>query len=554
MASINEAKIEYWRGMLIVAIFAAFVASAGITSLPPLDRDEARFAQATAQMLETGDYINIRFQDSERNKKPAGIHWLQAASVSAFSSPEAREIWAYRLPSVVGVILAAVFTYIAGSRLFNPATGLLGALLLAAAPGFAGEATIAKTDAMLLATVCIAQAAFIHIYAKANEGLSTGWRWQIVLWIALGAGALIKGPITPMILGLTGVALLFRSRRFSWISQLRPLTGAVILLLMVAPWAILIGIETDGRFFKEAIGGDMLGKVGSVQESHAGPPGYHLALVWLLLWPAMALLVPGMVRAFATRRAWPSYFLLAWIIPSWIVFEVTATKLPHYTLPLYPALAILAARAALEGAAHRRPLIRKAGAGLYFLIGAGVAAAVIALPIIYGDGALRTLCIAAAAAIIASTSIAAFLFWRGRSYEGGLAAVGVSALVAFTLLEGVLPNLERLEISPKISAALERSELHHLRNGAEPTVIAGYYEPSAVFLLGTPTHLTNGADAAAYLAENTGSAAVVEFREEAAFQSAASSRGLNLEVLAEISGVNYSNGKDVALTVYGIAP
>jgi len=554
MASITEAKLGYWRGMLVVAVFAAIVALAGLTSMPPLDRDEARFAQATAQMLESGDYINIKFQDSERNKKPAGIHWLQAASVSAFSSAEVREIWAYRLPSVLAVILAAVFTYLAGARLFNPATGLLGALLLSAAPGFAGEATIAKTDAMLLATVCIAQAAFIHIYARAEESLHAGWRWPILLWAALGAGILIKGPITPMILGLTGAALLFRSRRFSWISQLRPLTGAAIMVLMVAPWAILIGIETDGRFFKEAIGGDMLGKVGSVQESHSGPPGYHLAFVWILLWPAVALLAPGMIRAFTTRRAWPSYFLLAWLMPSWVVFELTATKLPHYTLPLYPALAILAARAAHEGAANRRALVRKASAAVYFLVGVGVATAVIILPKVYGDGALQTLSIAAAAAIIASAAIVTFLFWRGRSYEGGLAAAGVSTLVAFTLLEGVLPSLAQLEVSPKISAALDRSDLHYLRDGAEPTVIAGYYEPSAVFLLGTPTVMTNGSDAARYLAEHRGSAAVIELREQQAFQSSAQSRNLILRPLAEINGVNYSNGKDVSLTVYSVAP
>ncbi len=96
--------------VLLVAFFAAATAVAGLTSLPPLDRDEARFAQATAQMLESGDYIAIRFQDRERNKKPAGIYWLQAASVAAFSEVGAREIWAYRIPSLVGVVLAAMFT------------------------------------------------------------------------------------------------------------------------------------------------------------------------------------------------------------------------------------------------------------------------------------------------------------------------------------------------------------------------------------------------------------------------------------------------------------
>ncbi|HEX3952380.1 MAG TPA: glycosyl transferase, partial [Stellaceae bacterium] len=74
----------------------------GISTIPPLDRDEARFTQATRQMLETGDFLRIRFQDEARNKKPAGIYWLQAAAVSAFSSAESTAIWPYRLPSLLG--------------------------------------------------------------------------------------------------------------------------------------------------------------------------------------------------------------------------------------------------------------------------------------------------------------------------------------------------------------------------------------------------------------------------------------------------------------------
>jgi len=82
--------------------------------MPPLDRDEARFAQASAQMAESGDYTRIYFQDTPRHKKPAGIYWLQAAAVNAYSTLEARAIWAYRLPSVLGLILATLATYWAG--------------------------------------------------------------------------------------------------------------------------------------------------------------------------------------------------------------------------------------------------------------------------------------------------------------------------------------------------------------------------------------------------------------------------------------------------------
>src|SRR4051812_2892704 len=96
-----------WRGPALAALIALLAGLPGLIAVPPLDRDESRFAQATAQMLETGDFVVIRYQDSPRFKKPVGIHWLQALSVSAFSSPEAREIWAYRIPSLLGAMLAA---------------------------------------------------------------------------------------------------------------------------------------------------------------------------------------------------------------------------------------------------------------------------------------------------------------------------------------------------------------------------------------------------------------------------------------------------------------
>jgi 4-amino-4-deoxy-L-arabinose transferase-like glycosyltransferase len=538
--------------LAVVGLFAAMIALAGLRSLPPLDRDEARFAQATAQMLESGDYIAIRFQDDERNKKPAGIHWLQAACVALFSDVEKREIWAFRLPSMLGAILAAVFTYLAGARLYGPQTGFLAALLLAAAPVFAGEATIAKTDAMLLACVCAAQAAFIHVFARWNDDEDAGLAWPLVFWAALGAGVLIKGPIAPLVVLLTGAAFFWRARDVGWIVALKPVMGVIILVLMIAPWAAAVGAATEGRFYSEALGGDMLGKIGNAQESHAGPPGYHLLLLPVLLWPAAALIAPGFIQALATRRAWPSWFLLSWIAPAWIVFELTATKLPHYTLPLYPAIAILAARAASLGAGARRPIVRRVGAGLYALTGLAAAGAAVALPALFGaDGAegpaaLFALLIAGAALLGALT------FWSGRCYEGGLVAALAGLLLAWAALTAVLPKLERLEISPRLSAALDDDDLHPLKDGAPPVALAGYAEPSAVFLLGTQTVLTDGAGAFEHLAA-TGGAAVVEKREEAAFLAAAAHSGATPRGLATIGGLNYSNGRETTLVVWRLS-
>src|SRR5919109_4685785 len=108
-----------WRPYALLAALCLLLYLPGSASIPPLDRDEARFAQATRQMLETGDFLRIRFQDEARNKKPAGIYWLQAAAVAAFSTPESSAIWTYRLPSVAGALAAVIAIFAIGGAIFR---------------------------------------------------------------------------------------------------------------------------------------------------------------------------------------------------------------------------------------------------------------------------------------------------------------------------------------------------------------------------------------------------------------------------------------------------
>ena len=560
-------------GCPIVAIFAAFVALAGVWTLPPLDRDEARFAQATVQMMESGDFVSIRFQDDERNKKPAGIHWLQAASVSAFSEPAAREIWAYRLPSVVGGVLAAVFTCLIASRLYDRRTGLFAGLLLAAAPLVAAESTIAKTDAMLLALICLAQLAFVHILAPHGKEpkmemtraprsgrtwpalFSSALYWPALFWIAQGAAILVKGPIGPMVSLLTGAGLAARKPRFSWIARMRPVSGILLLMLIAAPWALAIGLATEGRFFTEAVGGDMLAKVGAAQELHGAPPGYHAGLVPVLFWPAAALILPGLLEMWRARATWSALFVFAWLVPAWAVFEVSATKLPHYVLPLYPALAVIAARAVTAPPGGRSLLLQKTGAAVYGLVGLGAAGLLVFLPGFYKFGPAGPLAYAGAALTAVAALAIARLFWRGRRAKAALAAALLAGLYAWLLMGAIMPGLSRLAVSPQISQTLEEAGRHPLhppasQQAAAPLALVGYNEPSAVFLLGTATRLASAAGAARALRAGEVSAAIVERRHLDAFHDRLGQDREAVSALAVIDGLNYSNGDTVSLTIY----
>src|SRR5580700_4418534 len=108
-----------WRPYALLGALCLLLYLPGMMSIPVLDRDEARFAQATRQMLETGDFLHIRFMDEARNQKPAGIYWLQAAAVGTFSTPRSTEIWPYRLPSLIGAGVAVLLTFGLGRALLK---------------------------------------------------------------------------------------------------------------------------------------------------------------------------------------------------------------------------------------------------------------------------------------------------------------------------------------------------------------------------------------------------------------------------------------------------
>src|SRR5712692_7846175 len=161
----------------------------GIAAIPPLDRDEARFAQATRQMLETGDFLRIRFQDEARNKKPAGIYWLQAVAVGALSTPAATAIWPYRLPSLLGAMAAVLSIFALGAALFRDRTtprrtAAIAAVLLASALGTVAEAHIAKTDAALLFAIVAGQGALGLAYLGARTGRRVPPWIAVVFWSA----------------------------------------------------------------------------------------------------------------------------------------------------------------------------------------------------------------------------------------------------------------------------------------------------------------------------------------------------------------------------------
>lgn len=534
-----------WRGPLFAALIALVAGLPGLFAMPPLDRDESRFAQATSQMLETGDYVVIKFQDQPRFKKPVGIHWLQAISVKALSDAETRRIWAYRIPSLLGAMLAAAACAWGASALFDPRTGLIAGGILGATFLLSSEAFIAKTDAALCGSTTLAMAALARVYAAQLKGENAGKPTKLAFWLGLSLAALIKGPVGLLVVVLALIMLGLWDRKAAWMKSLGLTWGLILFAAIVLPWAMMITVATDGAFWGAAVGGDLAPKMAGGQEGHAAPFGYHALAAPLLTFPA-TLLLPAAVALGWTGRKQPGVrFAVCWLVPTWLMFELLPTKLIHYELPAYGALAMLMA------AAIRAPLggwSRRIGAVLALFAGVVFAAVAVYGQKRFGDGATLAFAALAGALALGAGIAGALLLLRRHSVLAlvSAGALGVAAHIALTA--GLLPNLKPLFLSKDVADALDSARLSPRSGALGPVAVTGYAEPSLVFQLGTATQLTNGEGAADAIAE--GRPAVVEAREEKAFRAAMVDDNLKPRPVAVIEGVNYSDGHKNRLTIY----
>jgi 4-amino-4-deoxy-L-arabinose transferase-like glycosyltransferase len=578
----------------------------GVRRVPVTDRDEARYAQASKQMVETGDYVQIRFLEEARNKKPAGIYWLHTLSVRLTGVKD--EIWPYRLVSVGGALLLVLLTYALARRL-HPGAPLLPAAVLAACPLLVVVSHAATTDAVMSATVCAAQLCLAVVYLGARcpvpgatDPRPPSGRASLLaalgFWVALGVGILVKGPIPPLIAALTIVALCVHDRDVRWLRALRPALGVPLLLLLVLPW--LVAIQRKTSFLQDSVGKDFLTKVQGAQESHGAPPGMYLALTALLFWPLAPRAWRGIGHAWQARRTDPTAcFLLAWLLPAWVVFELVPTKLPHYVLPLYPALALLAVRgwgattavagppAPGEGdrigAGGPPPVAASAGARIWRFtclvadIAWWIGAAAFVLGPILAARLLGWQWMPAAFAAAAVAALATVLLWRLRRRPAAAVVSAAFALGFFPLLFlCVAPRLDDLWLTRKVQDMVVRE------TGGKPAqvVSVGYGEPSVAFTFGTRTVLTGGVERAVQMLRQDPAACVLiqdlpappprilpvdaktwerwtaalsvapKQRHRDRFLAAAAQAGIRVREVAFVDGLNYSRTRRARVILY----
>jgi 4-amino-4-deoxy-L-arabinose transferase-like glycosyltransferase len=549
-AVMGFAAASHLRAVAVLAVISLASFLPGFFHIPPVDRDEPRFAQATKQMIETGDYVDIRFQDETRYKKPVGIYWMQAAAVGiaqAAGVPGATtSIGIYRIPSLIGAIGAVLVTYWAALAFVSRRAALMAGAMMATSILLGVEARLAKTDAMLLLTSIAALGAMGRAYLTEQGDRATSMPPSAVaaiFWTAIAAGILIKGPMILMFVGFAAIALVAADRSAHWLWRLKPAIGVPFAIALVMPWLVAILIRSGGSFLTDALGEDMFAKVTGAQEAHGMPPGFYFVVFWETFFPGAmlaGLAVPAVWRA---RTEPGCKVLLAWVVPAWIVLELVPTKLPHYVLPLYPALAILIAGVVDSHSLSRnRWLVR--GTIWWFILMMVVALLLIALQIVLGQKlGLWTWSFAAAAVIF---SLFAWLLYEVDGAEASLArAAAASLMLGFAAYGATFPGLRGL--FPSVGLA----NYMHGAGCADPVAVtAGFHEPSLVFLAGTATNHGVGSGAADFLLGGPCRFAFVESRQERAFVQRADEIGLRYATGPRIEGFNISSGQAVTIATY----
>ncbi len=318
---------------------------AGNWILPITDRDEARFSEASREMILRGDYIVPFFNDAYRFDKPILIYWCQTASYQIFGVND----FAARVPSVLFTTATALLLVRWGRKRMNAKTGFLAGVMFVAGLHVAVIGRVATAD---MAMVFFVTLAVWSGWELTRPEQTDRHRWWWIFYLALALGFLAKGPVAWLPLGgiILGKLMLKKSFR---LPLMETCVGLALALALVACWGIPAILQTGGKYVEVGLGEHVLHRSTGVINGHGGGgalgfiatmPLYFLTFfVSFFPWSTK---MPG-----ALRRWWPErqrdelgWYLLVQALLVFAVFSCVRTKLPHYTMPAFPCLALWLAR------------------------------------------------------------------------------------------------------------------------------------------------------------------------------------------------------------------
>lgn len=469
--------------MLLLA--AALVGLHTATAARPLETHEVFVAQTVREMIARGDYMVPTFGGELRLKKPPLMYWLVAGLATAADRPDVPE-WVARAPAAIASVLLVGACVLIGARVYDRRTGLLAGVVVAFSSGVFEYAGNARPEMIYAACSAMGIAGFVVALRSPARSLV----WALSGWAWMGLALLAKGPQLPalMLLGFSGYVL--AARGFGeWRRAVRPALGVVVMLLVAAPWVLVVMGRVEGAaavWKNELIGLRFGGGDDAGPETGSGfvawllevlKPKYLLYMMstllpWGLLMPLGAVLVWQKQRPdLAAGR--DVFFALAGGV---LGLSLASHSRDYYLLPVLPLLGVLIARALVDlldraGAASPTAGRRWAwGLGLLALGGVGFGVGVRV-----HDGAdARDLVVVGAC--VAVGALAVWWVRRGMRLDGRTTTLGAAAAawaVGFGVVghEPVLFSERRMRVDEVARAAAAAS-------GNDKPVLAVGFDPN----------------------------------------------------------------------------
>jgi 4-amino-4-deoxy-L-arabinose transferase-like glycosyltransferase len=333
----------------------------GTWSLPLIDRDEPRFAEASREMIERADYIVPYFNNQYRFDKPPLTYWAQVASYRIFGEND----FAARFPTAIAAALAALAVFAWGSRLRLASAsqarigenrmGWWAAFIFTLSLQVFTHGKAAVADMWLVLFVTMAHwAGYELVFGSANQTSNikhqTFRLWWWVLYVSIALAFLAKGPVGFIPL-FTVAAMRFFDRSSQLEKRFAFVRGLALTLAIISLWAIPALVRTHGEFLRVGIGRHVIGRSFGAMEGH----GSNSLVMYLLLLPfyfvtvfvsffPWSIKLPWLFKRLRASRDQIDIYLVAGTVITFAIFTLVKTKLPHYTLPAFPLLSLLLAR------------------------------------------------------------------------------------------------------------------------------------------------------------------------------------------------------------------
>ena len=480
-------KVIHVKELIVLLLLSLSLFFSSINSLPVLDRDEARYVQSSKQMVESNNYLSIKFQEEYRSKKPIGIYWLQAFSINLLASVSEIKnlkyevlndsIWKYRVISAIAVLLCILLLYLLSKNTIGREASFNACLILASSLLVIAEAHIAKTDSILLLLSTIIFITLLKYFKRVEEKNIFNF---FLLWTSIGLSILIKGPILILLFCISIICIILIEKNIVWIKNTKPFLGLLLVILISVPWYFFMPLEEQKNFLQESFFHDFLGKIISTQESHGGFPGFYLIGLFIFFLPFSIFFFPLVKYLKISLKNKNIIFLLCWLLPCLIIMELVPTKLPHYILPIYPAIAVLMGIMLANHNNYKNFFFTKYlyfGYFIYFFISNGLLLMILKANQIYGQINILYYLI-----LFLFNNVVFIFIFKKQLKNTFYYLVFYSNMFSAILYLLIIPSFTMLWTSRNIAISLKNNE--YIENKSTVATI-GYNEPSLVFEVGT---------------------------------------------------------------------